>query len=230
MWTAKTQIRLESPLDIRVILLVLLCCGSIIFIVSSLTFHTDYAILNVLFFLAGEIHAVRDLCLSRLDLDQLGFTALKTFLHLNSCLTNLRLIFVGWKSAPVYNGYPAWNHAEDSQAPDLLWISVLESLMENKVLKSVSLWHLELATNGEKLFLTMTLCDFLNRIRTLQTLKLVGCCIPEDLGTFLVYSELDKNNKMMCAQQRLRIQPWHLPGLLRVLAVCLKKPWVFGYA
>ena len=39
----------------------------------------------------------------------------------------------------------------------------------------------------------------------------------------------DKTNKMVCAPREDSYQPGHLPSLIRVLAVCMKKPWVLSY-
>ena len=35
----------------------------------------------------------------------------------------------------------------------------------------------------------------------------------------------DKTNKMTCAPSKDSDQPWHLPSLIRVFAVCMKKQW-----
>ena len=39
----------------------------------------------------------------------------------------------------------------------------------------------------------------------------------------------DKTNKMTCAPSKDSDQPWHLPSLIRVFAVHLKKHWVISY-
>ena len=39
----------------------------------------------------------------------------------------------------------------------------------------------------------------------------------------------DKTNKMACAPSEDSDQPGHLPSLIRVFAVCLKKAWVLSY-
>ena len=39
----------------------------------------------------------------------------------------------------------------------------------------------------------------------------------------------DKTNKMACALSEDSDQPGHPPGLIRVFAVRMKKPWVLSY-
>ena len=47
---------------------------------------------------------------------------------------------------------------------------------------------------------------------------------------FWVYVPLhDKTNKMICAPSEDSDQPWHLPSLIRVFAVIMKKSWVLSY-
>ena len=40
----------------------------------------------------------------------------------------------------------------------------------------------------------------------------------------------DKTNEMTCAPSEDSDQPEHPPGLIRVFAVRMKKPWVLGYS
>ena len=112
-------------------------------------------------------------------MDQLGFTAVRTVLRLNTCLTNIRLVYIDWNSTCT-------NDSVLEQWPDL-WISVFESLMENKVLKSFSMCKLLTKSSVEAL--SRTLVDFLNNVKTLNTLKLVDCCIPGELGMYTQYKE-----------------------------------------
>ena len=42
-------------------------------------------------------------------------------------------------------------------------------------------------------------------------------------------SPYDKTNKMACAPSEDSDQPEHLPSLIRVFAVCMKKAWVLSY-
>ena len=37
------------------------------------------------------------------------------------------------------------------------------------------------------------------------------------------------NNKMTCAPRKDSDQPWHLPSLIRVFAICLKQVWILSY-
>ena len=39
----------------------------------------------------------------------------------------------------------------------------------------------------------------------------------------------DKTKKMTCAPSEDSDQPGHPPNLIRVFAVCMKKPWVLSY-
>ena len=39
----------------------------------------------------------------------------------------------------------------------------------------------------------------------------------------------DKTNKMECVPSEDSDQPWHLPSLIRVFAVRMKKAWVLSY-
>ena len=85
-----------------------------------------------------------------------------------------------WKST-----YTNDSVLDSGQLPDL-WISVFESLMENKVLTSFSVSRCNLVKNSGVVVLSRTLVDFLNNIKTLDTLKLVDCCIPGNLGIQLI--------------------------------------------
>ena len=40
--------------------------------------------------------------------------------------------------------------------------------------------------------------------------------------------EHDRTNKMTCAPSEASDQPEHLPSLIRVFAVCMKKPWALA--
>ena len=57
------------------------------------------------------------------------------------------------------------------------------------------------------------------------------CCYP--VMTVLHQSTCqpphDKTNKMACAPSEDSDQPGHLPSLIRVFAVCMKKAWVLSY-
>ena len=39
----------------------------------------------------------------------------------------------------------------------------------------------------------------------------------------------DKTNKLACAPSEDSDQPWHSPSLIRLFAVCIKKPWALSY-
>ena len=55
----------------------------------------------------------------------------------------------------------------------------------------------------------------------------ISCCY----GPWNILYELqqDKTNKMTCAPSEDSRQPGHLPSLIRVFAVRMKKHWVFSY-
>ena len=54
--------------------------------------------------------------------------------------------------------------------------------------------------------------------------------LPFGLPVFSLSFELphDKTNKMICAPSEDSDQPGHLPSLIRVFAVCMKKAWVLS--
>lgn len=136
------------------------------------------SLITYVFFFSDEICAVKDLCLSSVSLDEIGLTALHTFLQLNSCLTQLRLI----------NLFISDVKNSDGTLRQLTFlVPILESLMDNKVIISVSLSQSQSRSNRlkdeERAAFRLVLNDFLNKIQTLQTLRLIDLDIKEDLGT-----------------------------------------------
>ena len=66
----------------------------------------------------------------------------------------------------------------------------------------------------------MTLLGWLGRKTATQT------------NTHIIWASIsahDKTNKMACVPSKDSDQPGHLPSLIRVFTVCMKKPWVLSY-
>ena len=114
--------------------------------------------------LSDELHAVRDFCLVDIKLDQTCLSTLVTFLRLNTCLTSLRLTNVACDST------------------ELPLISMLESLMENRVLQVFSVSGCSLIQHDGKTSFHSAMSSFLNTVQTLSTLQVTFCNIHEQLG------------------------------------------------
>ena len=119
------------------------------------------------YFFTGEIHAVKDLCLSDIDMDPPGFSLFVNFLRTNTCLTKLRLTSVSC-IGPEYRF-------------KLPLFSILDSLMEISKLEALSLSGCSLAHAGT-VSLTAAINRFLTEGPRIHTLRLVYCNVQEQLG------------------------------------------------